>query len=54
MKFHEIVSGTAGKRPALYQRVLRDTKEHVTVCDKAGFGHPEYRSQIEGMEAPGC
>ena len=63
MKFHAIVSGTvgtraeleqgmAGKRPALYQH-LRD-KEYVTVCDQAGFGHPEHHLQIEGMEVPGC
>ena len=44
----------AGKRPALYQCMLCDIKEYVTVCDQAGFGHPEHRSQIEGMEAPGC
>ena len=33
----------AGKRPELYQRMLTDLKEYVTVCDQAGFegfGHP--------------
>ena len=54
MKFHEIVYGMAGKRPALYQRMLRDIKEYVTACNQAGSGHPEHHLQIEGMEAPGC
>ena len=68
MKFHETISGTAGtragleqgmagKRSALYQRRLRDIKEYVTVCDHAGFGHPEHHLQIEDMEAtaaPSC
>ena len=54
MKFHAIVSGMAGKRPAHYQIMLRNVKEYVTVCDQAGFGHPEHHVQIEGMEAPGC
>lgn len=29
----------ASKRPDLYQCLLRDVKEYVTVCDQAGFGH---------------
>ena len=67
MKFHaiayctvgtrkEIEHGMAGKRPELYQRMLADLKEYVTVCDQAGFegfGHPEHHLQIEGMEATG-
>ena len=54
MKFHAIICGMAGKRPALYQRMLCDIKEYVTVYDQAGFGHPEHHLQIKGMEVPGC
>ena len=54
MKFHAIICGVTGKRPARHQRMLRNVKEYVTVCDQAGFGRPEHHLQIEGMEAPGC
>ena len=52
----EIEGSMAGKRPELYQRMLKDLKEYVTVCDQTGFegfGHPEHHLQIEGMEATG-
>lgn len=54
MKFHAIICGMAGKRSARYQRILRNVKEYVTVCDQAGFSHREHHLQIEDMEAPGC
>lgn len=67
MKFHVIAYGTMGTRKEIeqgmigkrgdhYQRMLRDLRDYVQICDEAGFegfGHPEHHLQIEGMEATG-
>ncbi len=43
----------AGQNGELYQRMLGNLAEYVTICDEsgfAGFGHPEHHLQVEGLE----
>lgn len=52
----EIEQGMAGKDGKLYQRMLKNLGEYVTICDEAGFagfGHPEHHLQVEGLEVTG-
>ena len=52
----EIERGMAGQDGELYQRMLNNLAEYVTICDEAGFagfGHPEHHLQIEGLEVTG-
>lgn len=49
----ELERGMAGKDPLLYQRMLDELAEYVTLADEAGYagwGHPEHHLQIEGYE----
>src|SRR5262245_55072163 len=51
---HELEAGMAGRKPALYQRMLSEIAEYARFADEAGFygfGHPEHHLQIEGFEA---
>lgn len=52
----EIERGMAGQNGELYQRMLGNLAEYVTICDEsgfAGFGHPEHHLQVEGLEVTG-
>ena len=52
----ELEQGMAGKNKNYYQRMLKNIKEYICICDEAGFagfGHPEHHLQIEGMEVTG-
>ncbi len=49
----ELERGMAGKDPVLYQRMLDELAQYVTLADDAGYagwGHPEHHLQIEGYE----
>ena len=50
----ELEAGMAGKKPELYQRMLKEIAEYARFADQngySGFGHPEHHLQIEGFEA---
>ena len=50
----ELEAGMAGRRGDLYQRMLDEIAEYVSLADELGYsgiGHPEHHLQIEGFEA---